>query len=446
MKKLFAVLLFCFFFSNISGQNIRFANTIDDRPSPYGFRDTTVFKLDANGNSVWVKDFTGYVGTSTYRNVIQGAAFDGRNIYVLVMQGVDFSGPPHNYIPSIFKLDTLGNVLWGISTQVFPGNFYTFIDIYPFIGNGVWVVDTYAPGFTHYGGSFSVSASGAISNGFSYWNGSVTSMQELTVLTDSSYVICSNHRPSSPGAEEFTGLTKFNRNGGFVWHSDYKSSAASGFNDFLDGDKVTCDSSGNLYLFGSLYRSQLYAMGIKLNSVGNVIGANYWPGVNPYQIQGAKFENGNIILDLGSEELILDTLLNSSCLTNNAFPITEFNSFLGGVSGGDVYSSNTFQPVNGTPFSYTAVSPIDICISLNMPENPETELLVDLYFDGHSINWKSEMRSDLKIDIYDLQARKVFSQQISSSGSLETSFLNSGIYLLKFSSDEKMFVWKIVKP
>ena len=143
-------------FTKCAQAQTKFANTLTGVSDQYGISGNTVFKLNTNGNSIWVKDFAGQIVSSTFSNVLYGSAFDGKNLYVLEMQGQLGSGIPPTMHAAVIKMDTLGNVLFIKYNSVQSPGGYGVTDIFPSFVNGAWIIDNYSSGITHFGRVFHI--------------------------------------------------------------------------------------------------------------------------------------------------------------------------------------------------------------------------------------------------------------------------------------------------
>ncbi|MBK8364722.1 MAG: T9SS type A sorting domain-containing protein [Bacteroidetes bacterium] len=439
-------ILLSFFFSmflSSYSQTFKFANTIDGISETYGINDTCVFKVDISGNSVWVKDFRGFIiPASTYRNELIGSAFDGKYLYVLEMQGRDYSFP-HTYYPSIIKMDTLGNVIFTVSGSVFPGNSYTPYDIYPSYFNGAWVISEYAPGFTHYGDAFKIDSLGNYVQELGFWYGSVASIRKLTLLPDSTYLVCVNHRPSSPGGDEFTTLTKFDDNGNVIWRSDYK---ATGSGQFFELEMI-CDSAGNSYLFCYCSIPGIQGLaGMKISPTGNVLASKLWPSLmSVSNIRSISISNNEIVCTIDTVEIRFDTMLNSQCIVDQNLPVVTGNSYISSSHQYN-YAPESFSPSNGLSITFsTSVSP-DYCNLLKVQDDLLSAESVVIFPNPASdkINVQVSMKGSTVIRIFDIHSRKLLQREFSMHSEIDISNFSKGIYFAEITSGSGSQVKKII--
>ncbi len=449
MKKYFFVL--CLFvlllqIEKVQSQSFKFANTIDGKYAPYGIRRTswqsatTVFKLDSTGNTVWVRDFSGYIVPSTYSNQLIGSAFDGKYLYVLEIQGVDNgSGPPHTYNPAIIKLDTLGNVLFIVNASVQPGGSYNVIDIFPSLTNGVWLLDDYAPGFTHYGNALYFDSLGQAGVNLGFWYGSVATMRELKILPDSNYIICVNHRPSGAGmGDSYPALTKIDVLGTILWRRDFIITGAT-FTDGLRELVMNTDSSGNIYLICDYYQNGISGVaGIKVSSSGNLLVSNLWTNLSGSNVNSLKFENNELVCSYNGTEIHFDTLLNNPCLNAQNLQLAQGNHFLGG-SYTQQYSSTTFSPVNGAQLTYTPQILTDYCNAASSEEKESRTSILKIFPNPaeSEINITTNFIGTCLLTITDLQGRICIKKNNWPGTKIDLNSLKRGVYFISLFYDDR---------
>lgn len=429
---------------NTQGQYIKFANTIRSQSSQYGIRDTTVFKIDSAGNSIWVKDFSGFIANSIYRNQLIGSAFDGEYLYVLENQGRDFSGLPHTYNPAVIKMDTLGNVVFIMQGTVQPGGSYDVIDIFPSLTNGVWILDDYSPGFTHICDAFNMDSLGQTGTLLGFWYGSVASVQKIEILPDSNYVICVNHRPSSPGnGPAYSALTKFAEDGTIIWRADYK--ITGGLYDALVDRVMTTDSVGNIYLMCDYISSAEAVAGIKIDPNGNVLVSKLFPDFGWYSVQSLTFENGQLTSIINGSQVQFDTLFNNSCLNVQNLGLTVGNNYYPS-SYSQTYVPASFSPTNGIPFIFTQPIYPDYCSSVSTDEIIMDKSFFNIYPNPTKNNFNIETDFDgvFIIKIYDPFGRICIEKNIRDKKSIDVSSLKTGIYFVTFANEFKTELRKLI--
>ncbi len=428
----------------LPAQTLKFANMIQGLSTTYGINDTSVFKVDAAGNSVWVKDFRGYIVTgSNYRNELIGSAFDGKYLYVLEMQGRDYSFP-HTYNPAIIKMDTLGNVIFTISSSISPGNSFTPLDIYPSFRNGVWVLSEYAPGFTHYGDSFKVDSLGNVGTFMGYWYGSVATVRKLSLTPDSNYLVCVNHRPSSPTfGDEFTTLTKFNESGSVIWRSDYAVAGAEQMSEL----EMILDSLGNSYLFCRYSNSPDRGLaGIKVSPSGNVLISKLWPTLltGNITLTSIRISNNEIVCAIDTNEIRFDTSLSNICIPDQNLTVTTGNSYLASTHQYN-FTPESFTPANGAVISFTTSVLPDYCNSLNAESHLLSSNSIIIYPNpAHErFTIQTESNANSMLTISDLHGRRMLKKEFSNQAEIDVSGFSSGIYFVEVSNAHGIALGKI---
>ncbi len=445
MKEYLIFLLFVISSINTQGQYVKFANTIRSQSSQYGIRDTTVFKIDSAGNSIWVKDFSGFIANSIYRNQLIGSAFDGEYLYVLENQGRDFSGLPHTYNPAVIKMDTLGNVVFIMQGTVQPGGSYDVIDIFPSLTNGVWILDDIAPGFTHYGGARHMDSIGLIDVNLGFWYGSVASAKKICLLPDSNYIVCVNHRFSSGASWEFPALTKFASDGTIIWRADYIISSGTSVTR-LNEEAMTIDSSGNIYMICDFWSYPDYGIaGIKIDSNGSLLISKVWLNLSFNSIQSFRFESGELICSINGLETHFDTIFNNSCLNGQNFTISVGNNYYPSSSS-ILFSTASFLPTNGIPFIFTQPIYPDYCSSVSSDEISLNKSRFNIYPNPTKGNFNIETDFDgvFVMKIYDLFGRICIEKNIRNKKSIDVSSLKTGIYFVTFANEFKTELRKLI--
>lgn len=420
------------FIGKTSGQDFKFAATLNSVSSQYGISGNKVFKIDAIGNSVWVKDFSGYIVPSFYPNKLISAVFDGKFLYVLELQGIDFSSLPHTYNPAIIKLDTMGNIVFIIKSDVFPGGSYNVIGIFPSFTNGVWVLDDYAPGFTHHGTAFQIDSLGQQGISIGLWYGSVATPRRLCFLPDSNYIVCTNHQPSSPGfGKSFPALIKFNDAGVIKWKADYSVSAGL-YSNHLTEMATATDSIGNTFMICEQWIDGARSIaGIKISPNGNVLISKTWPDINWNYIQSFRYYNSELICATNGSEFHFDTLFNISCFTDQNIVVTKNNNYIDDNRIQDFTFTN-FTPTDGSPLSIIPSLYVNYCKTLTVEENITDEKLLNIFPNPATseINIRAGINEPFILTIIDPEGQIYINKKINKNSSVDISFLNKGIYFV----------------
>ncbi len=445
----FSLFFLIAYIGKASGQNFKFATTQNSVSSQYGISGNNVFKIDGMGNSVWVKDFSGYIVPSAYQNKLINAVFDGKFLYVLELQGIDLSGLPHTYNPAIIKLDTLGNVLFIIKSNIFPGGSYNVIGIFPSFTNGVWVLDDYAPGFTHHGSAFHIDSVGHQGISIGFWYGSVATPRRLCFLPDSNYIVCTNHRPSSPGlGKSFPALMKFNDAGVIKWKADYSVSGGLYSNHLAEMATAT-DSTGNTFLICEQWIDAISSIaGIKISPNGNVLISKIWPDLNWSYIQSFTYKNSELICIANGSEFHFDTLFNISCFTNQNIVVTKNNNYIDDNRIQNFTYTN-FTPTDGSPLSIIPSLYADYCKTLTIEGNISDEKLFNIFPNPATSEVKINFE---KIASYNVQLCNMLGEVLeetqinSATFSFNISGYAKGIYFITVTDEMRnKEVRKVIK-
>lgn len=422
-------------FTKYAHAQIKFANTLTGVSDQYGISGTTVFKLDANGNSVWVKDFAGQIVSSTFSNVLYGSAFDGKNLYILEMQGQIGSGIPPTMNAAVIKMDTLGNVLFTKYNSVQSPGGYGVTDIFPSFVNGAWIIDNYGSGFTHYGRVFKIGSTGSLLSVLGIWYGSVAFSIKVCPLPDSTYVICSDHRESTGGfGVPFSALIKFDESGSIIWQYSYEIlNGTSG--EALFEQKMVVDNSGNIYLFENYYGAGTATVGIKINSSGSVVTSKLWPTLAAFSITDLRFENNEIIAVYNNEEIHFDTSLNNSCLNTQNFSIITGNRLVP-TTPTHSFSNASFTPSNSAPITHTPSNYLDYCSSLGIDAGQSNKNNFNFYPNpaNDKITIAIELEDKVAIEILDLQGKIVLEEICLTESEIDVSKLKAGTYFIRMSN------------
>lgn len=424
--------------SLLSGQGVKFANTFSGKSTVYGITDSTVFKLDANGNSIWVKDFSGQIAPSNFNNRLISLSFDEEKLILLEMQGEITVGPPPTYNPAVIRMDTLGNVLSTFTSSVQPGGGYNMREIYPSYDNGAWILDNYAPGFTQHSSCFHIDSVGQIGAQVDFWYGSVSYTNKFIYMPDSTYLVSVSHRPSSPGnSATFPALTKFDRSGNIIWRWDYTMHGST-VDDFLTAEDMTVDSLGNIYMFCDYTTSTLnLVVGIKLDSSGNVLIAKAWPDLQPGLINSLTFQNNEVLCIWDNKVVHISTSLFCPCMNNIDATIDRSNNILQS-SITHQYSFDTFSPAIGNAFVFVPDSLIDFCTSTSTRDFDQQTGYFILYPNpaGNYLNVALNTPDNILVEIFNLNGKPCLKTKFNSDQKIDVSSLSPGLYIVRLKSDE----------
>lgn len=428
---------------SISGQDVRFSNVIGEQKYEYGIRGNSVIRFDSQGNSIWVKNFTGNIATLTYPNHLVGSAFDGTSLYVLELQGSTFAPLPQLYNGAIIKLDTSGNVQFIIVSTVQPGGGYNLVDIYPSFSKGVWVVDDYSPGHTHLADASYFDSSGTAGPSVNFWYWSYAHFIGMHLLPDSNYIACVNEEVYA-GIDMFPALTKFRQNGSVVWRKNYNTTLTNTI-EYLNATTTTIDSSGNFYMFCSEYSGSFNGtVGIKVKSNGVTLLSRYWPGLVANDIKSLRYQNGQLIAFMNGSEISFDTLFNISCIPSQNISLIESNDFQ--YNGREqTYLPGSFIPTDDTSFSYVVQAYPDYCSVLSaeniFEKTSGIELFPNPFKNKITIN---NINSD-HLEIIDFTGRIVYSESVAGeSNKMIYPKVPAGIYFLRLQNEGKSKTFKLV--
>ncbi len=447
MNRQLHVLLFILTFLIKSGEvhAFKFSNITNGTSNQYGINGTLVCKLDSLGNSIWAKDFAGYIMPSTFSNELYGSAFDGKYLYVIEMQGQLGSGIPPTFYPSIIKMDTLGNVLFIKSTSINSAGGYGFYQIFPSPTNGVWIIDNGSSGITNMGAAFPMDSSGNVGARIGFWHGSVSTSKTLRQFSDLTFVISVDHRQSQGGIDvPFTTLTRFRENGTIIWSFDYEISGGI-IGDFLGEQQMIVDSLDNVYIICNLYQGTTNAtVGIKVGSNGNVLLAKLWPDLLAYSITDLKFKNNQLIAVYNGEEIQFDTMLNNTCLNTQNFSI-DLNNTLIPTTTQHTYNFENFTPLNST-FNFTNPVYQDYCLSASTNSLLSDDFNFSIYPNPASgiINISNSKNASYTLVVSDLQG-KIYIEEVSENAKhIDVTKLMTGMYFVTLINASTSITKKII--
>ncbi len=440
------LLLLLFITPEIStSQTIKFANTYTGKSNTYGISGNNVFKLDSSGNSIWVKDFNGFIVNSTFSNKLFGSAFDGHYLYVLEMQGYNSGGIPHPYDAAILKLDTSGNVLSVTNANVFPGGSYDLIDIIPSWNNGVWIADDYAPGFTHHGNVLHVDSTGLTDVTIGIWYGSVARIFRIRNLPDSNYVVCANHHPSSFPGLSFPALLKFNEAGQILMKADYTISGGSNY-QILTAEAMTIDNSGNyFFIFWYTDNTTDAYIGVKISQNGNVLLSKLFPDLPTDPIQSFEFNNDSIKCVINGNEIVFDTSFNNPCIITQNINMDRNDNYYPGANSQN-FSPTTFTPSSGPSVTYIQPTYPDYCANVSVNKIVFNNPLLSIFPNPTSglINIETNFSSYSKIYITDITGQICFEKTFEGNSTIEITSLKTGIYFLTLINNSAIASEKLI--
>lgn len=422
--------------SLLSGQGVKFANTFSGKSTVYGITDSTVFKLDVNGNSIWVKDFSGQIAPSNFNNRLISLSFDGEKLVLLEMQGEITGGPPSTFYPAVIRMDSLGNVLSTFVSAVQTAGGYRAIEIYPSYDNKAWVLDNSSSGITQSSSCFQIDSVGQIVNQVDSWYGSISESNKLIYMPDSTYLVSVNHRPSSPGnSATFPALTKFDRSGNIICRWDYTMQGST-LNDYLTAEDMTVDSLGNIYMFCDYTTSTLnLVVGIKLDSSGNVLIAKAWPDLQPGLINSLTFQNNEVLCIWNHEVVHISSSLLCPCMNNIDATIDRSNNILQS-SITHQYSFDTFSPAIGNAFVFVPDTLSDFCTGTSTRDFDQLTDNIILYPNpaGNYLNVALDKPENVLVEIYNLNGKLCLEAEINSGQKIDISFLSPGLYMVRIKS------------
>ena len=260
-----------------------------------GTNDIVVFKMDTNGNMVWIKQQA--VMNSTGGDQFPTISIDSSgNVYVTyytteTVSGGTFLGGTNDIV--VLKMDTNGNMVW-IKQQELMNS--TGNDQYPTISvdsfGNVYVsyqAQGTVSGGTHRGGTFDIVVFKLDTNGNMVWikqqavMNSTGNDQYPTISTDSSgNVYVTYYTTGTVSGGTFLGgtndivVSKLDTNGNVIWIKQQRVMNSTGNDQY---PTISTDSSGNIYVTyqtngtvsGGTNRGGIDIVVFKMDTNGNMV-------------------------------------------------------------------------------------------------------------------------------------------------------------------------------
>ncbi len=441
--RLFLIITLTFCLKESFSQSKYFANTFDGKSKIYGIGSNRVFKLDSLGNSIWVKDFTGYIVNSPFQNVLTSCAFDGKYVYVSSLQGTNTMSTPQNFYSAITKLDTLGNIIFVKVDSILPTPVYqyTLFGIYPSYRGGIWILDDRVTGTTQRAYMYNMNDTGHITVVKGFWYNSRAYMGDFLNLPDSNSIVCVNHYTNIFPSSGYPALMKLDNNGAIIWKANYTD---VNYTYLFQEKKFIHDDNGNIYLMCNYYPMQKL-LALKINSSGNILLSKLFNDLPGNTIEAVRFESGNIICRINSSEVYFDTLLNNPCLTYQNLPIQRRNDYVSAIVNPN-FKNKTFVPVNSGNFTWNLNSLPDYCATIDIKEY-DNSLTGFKIFPNPAINTisiESNFSGYYSIIISDLQGKHVLKKDLFNEYKLEIEDLKPGVYFVNIKSETVNLYKKII--
>jgi len=425
-----------------------------------------VVKLDTAGNFIWAKNFNLPVNSaSSDSNTIGDIVYDGRRIYISIIQAPPWWSTGGDYYPSVITLDTSGVVLNVVSNHVTPGGSFGLQKCGVILQGGAWIGYNYAPGFTHSTYLVKVDTAGNFdlsSYSPEFFFATVTYLNRIVPLFDSTYLVMTwsfFYNPHIPQQQTFT-LTKITSSGSVLWQNDYYNASFSCGTHSTDAYSAGSDSLGNIYVVGAAAENPCSGNNsggnfyMKLDASGNIVFVKSFtgPGQYPIGINGElKYRNGHMYCSSSfnghSAVLCLNTTFINSCfnpdstIVLNKVPQPAFGGSI--TNPPNLFYSPSFDTasVSAMPFSTKK----DLCLTLNASESIFKQ--EDFSISPNPTSGKLKINNDQlrieSINIYNLFGRKVMSLQ--STDEIDLSSFSAGMYIVEISGEDFLWRGKVLK-